>query len=253
VPNGPPCHPSKAEGFDRSARTEQAQAERRCRQTKTPATPPHERDDRTNARIIRAWATVAIALVAAAISDAVSEDAENLGLLSASAHDYGQQAVAPTLLLGIAVIVLLALYVAVTRVVPGNQVAAHLHNWRGRVVDAGAALACGSVLLVAMENYETAFGGPPALGPDSIVVAHAPTLFAALILTTIAVRMLLSVLIRFAIRTGDGAAQAIATFLPHLPRVKDPTFSMPPFVACAATLQPAIAGFARGLRAPPLL
>jgi len=157
------------------------------------------------------------------------------------------------LLAGVAAIVLLALYVGVTRVAPGNQVAAHLQNWRGRLVDAGAALAFGSVLLVAMENYETAFGGPPALGADSIVVAHAPALLGALILTTIAVRTLLSVLIRFAIRAGNAAAHAIATFRPHSARCEAAAFSMPAFVACAATLQPAIAGRARGLRAPPLL
>src|ERR1700727_2350528 len=104
--------------------------------------------------IVRAWAALATALLAAAAADAGTELAENLGWLGTSIRDAHQESVLPTLLVGLAIGVALAAFVGFARIAPRDPLLRCLDGWRARAIDLSIALAGSTLCTIAMEGYD---------------------------------------------------------------------------------------------------
>lgn len=202
---------------------------------------------------VRAGTLLTTALITAAVADMGTEFAENCGWLGGSLRDAQQQAVAPALLIGLAVGAALAAYVAFARIAPHDPLLRAMSGRRVRTMDLAAALAGSALCAIAMEGYETRFGGLSPFDPRSVLCSHAPALLAAFLLVAPLARGLVGAALRLAGHVGERAGSAIVQFLHRLSRAR----ACPQAAQlCALTLhvprlQPATAPGARGLRAPP--
>jgi len=203
--------------------------------------------------IVRGWAALATAILAGTAADASTEFAENSGWLGGSLHDYQHQAIIPALLFGSAVTLALILYVLLARISRGDPLLSRMSDFRTRLVDIAYAL-CGSVLcIIAMEGYETRFGGFSPFDPRSVVLSHSLALLIAFVVMGVMVHCALGASIRVASRSSDFVAEVFAEFLHKIlgvsatPRM----IGVSAFVLYVLHVPLAIAYGSRGFRAPP--
>lgn len=203
--------------------------------------------------MVRAWAALATAILAAAAADAGTEFAENSGWLGGSLHDNQHEAIVPALLLGAAVTLALTLFVLLARISPGDPLLSRLSDFRTRLID-GACAFCGSVLsILAMEGYETRFGGLSPFDARSVVLSHTLALLVAFAVIGVVVHCALRSAIRVASRASGLAAEIFVEFLRKLfaDSATPAMVGVSAFVLYVIHVPPAIADGARGLRAPP--
>lgn len=203
--------------------------------------------------IVRAWTSLATALLTAALADAATEFAENLGWLGGSVRDGQHEAVAPTLLIGLAIGAGLAAFVVFARIAPQDRLHRCMRGGGALTADLAIAL-CGSALcVIAMEGYETRFGGLSPFDPRSVVLSHALPLLVAFLLVAIVVHCFLRIGLRIAGRVGQLAESVLVEFLHGISRgrVAPGAVHTSAFTLHVLHLAPAIAVGACGLRAPP--
>lgn len=203
--------------------------------------------------IVRAWTSLATALLTAAVADAGIEFAENLGWLGGSVRDAQHEAVAPTLLIGLAIGAALAAFVAFARIAPQDPLLRCMSGWRVRMTDLAMALAGSALCTIAMEGYETRFGGLSPFDPRSVVLSHALPLIVAFVFVAAVAHGVIRAALRLASHAGELAAGVLVEFLHKLSRaaVAAGAVHTSAFTLHVAHLPPAIADGACGLRAPP--
>jgi hypothetical protein len=202
---------------------------------------------------IRAWTSLATALLTAAVADACTECAENLGWLGGSLRDAQHEAIAPALLLGIALTAALLAFVVFARIAPGDPLLRRMNGLRARTADLTCALVGSAACTIVMEGYETRFGGLSPFDPRSVVLSHALALLVAFVFVAAIVHCALRAALRLASHAGELAAGAIAEFLYKICRttVAPGAVHTSAFTLHVLHLPPAIADGACGLRAPP--
>jgi hypothetical protein len=202
--------------------------------------------------LLRIWAVLTVGLLAGALGDAGTEFVALLGWLGGAARDVDHQGILPVLGITLALALGLAAYIIGSRIAPGDPLVRRLDDGRARAVDAIAAFAVSCVTVVAVEGYETHFGGLAPFDANSVVVAHAPILVLSFLTIAVAARMMLGAAIRCAARSGALVAALVISFL---------RISRALHTACkhAAMLHPEVGRShvaseivkSRGLRAPP--
>jgi hypothetical protein len=163
--------------------------------------------------MVRAWAALATAILAGAAADACTEFAENSGWLGGSLRDNQHEAVVPALLFGAAGTLALMLFVLIARISPGDPLLSRMSDFRARLVDAACAL-CGSLLcVIAMEGYETRFGGASPFDARSVVLSHTPALLVAFVVMGAVVYGALRAAMRAASHASGFIAEVVVRFL----------------------------------------
>jgi hypothetical protein len=202
--------------------------------------------------LIRIWAVLAVGLLAGALGDAGTEFFAMLGWLGGAARDVDHQGVLPAFGIALTLALGLAAYVIGSRITPSDPVVCRLDDAPARAVDALAAFAGSCVTVVAMEAYETHFGGLAPFDANSVVVAHAPILVVSFLAIALAARVLLGAAIRCAARSGVLVASLLSSFLrisrSHSAAPRHATMLHPD--ENHSHLGPAIVK-SHGLRAPP--
>jgi hypothetical protein len=203
--------------------------------------------------IVRAWTVLTTALFTAAVADACTEFAENLGWLGGSERDVSQQAIGPTLLIAAVVGTVLAGFVAFAKIAPQDKVLRCMDGWRARATDLGTALAGSALCAIAMEGYETRFGGLSPFDPRSVVMSHAFALLVAFVVVAVIARRIVGALLALASIAGELAGDALVEFLHRIARAHVPAAAVhrSAFTLVVLHPPPAIAYGACGLRAPP--
>jgi hypothetical protein len=202
--------------------------------------------------LIRGWAALATAILAAVAADVSAEFAENGGWLGGALRDNQHEAVLPALLLGTSAALSLIFFVMLARIGPGDPLLGRANHSGTRLVEAACSF-CGSVLcVIAMEGYETRFGGLSPFDPRSVVMSHALPLIAAFLVTGAIVHCVLRAAIRAASHASSLVGAVFAGFLRKLRSTGAPAKEgrVSAFVLYVVHVPHAIAG-ARGLRAPP--
>jgi hypothetical protein len=203
--------------------------------------------------LVRGWAVLATAILTGAVADAATEFAENSRWLSGSMRDDQHQAVLPALAIGAAIALALLLFVVLARILPRDPLLLRMNDARRRSVDIAAAL-CGSALcVVAMEGFETRFGGLSPFDPRSVVLSHTFALIVAFAIVGTLLHYLLGNAIRFASRAGTGFTGFVAAFLRKrlhgAPSARDLSLSIFDLYVLHTPLD--VTAGSRGLRAPP--
>jgi len=202
--------------------------------------------------LVRTWAVLTIALLAGVLGDAGTEFSALFGWLGGTARDVDQQGILPALVIALTLALGLGVYVVCSRIAPGDPLVRRLDDLRARAVDAIAAFLGSCVTVVAVEGYETHFGGLAPFNLNSVVVAHAPVLVVSFLIIAVAARMMLGAAIRCAARSGAFAAALFTSFLRiSRSRAGVPKHAtMPHPDASCSHVAPEIVK-SRGLRAPP--
>jgi hypothetical protein len=202
--------------------------------------------------LVRIWAALTIGLLAGALGDAGTEFSATFGWLGGTTPDVDHQGVFPALAIALALAFGLAAYIVGSRIAPSDPLVRRLDDLRARAVDAIAAFAGGCVTVVAVEGYETHFGGLAPVDANSVILAHAPILLLSFVTIAVAARMMLGAAICCAARSRVLAAEALTSFLQisrsHLATPKHAT--MPHLEMSCSHVAPEIVK-SRGLRAPP--
>jgi hypothetical protein len=202
--------------------------------------------------LVRIWAVITIGLLAGVLADAGTEFSALFGWLGGRTQDVNQQGVLPALAITLVVAVSLIAYIVGSRIAPSDPLVRKLDDARARAVDAVAAFAGACATVVAIEGYETHFGGLAPFDANSVVIAHAPILVLAFLTIAVAARMMLGAAIRVAARTGTLAATLITSFLrisrTHAATPKHATMPHPD-TSCSHVAPEIVKS--RGLRAPP--
>lgn len=203
--------------------------------------------------IVRAGTSLATALLTAAVADAGTEFAENLGWLGGSVHDAQHEAVLPTFLLGLAIGVALAIFIAFARIAPHDPLLRCMSDWRARITDLAIALPGSAVCVIAMEGYETRFGGLSPFDPQSVVLSHGVALVIAFVFVATVARGVISAALRLARRAGEFAASVLVEFLHKISQaqIAPGAVHTSAFILHVLHLPPEIAFGACGMRAPP--
>ena len=203
--------------------------------------------------LVRSWAVVATAILAAVTADTGTEFAENSGWLAGTFRDNQHEAVVPALLLGAAAALSLMLFVLLARISPSDPLLSRMNDLRRRLVDIACAF-CGSTLcVVAMEGYETRFGGLSPFDPRSVVLSHTLALVVAFLVVGAIVHYALQAAIGIASRASSVVAEFLVEFLRKLLRAGAPprSVALSAFQLYVRHVPPGIAGGSRGFRAPP--
>jgi hypothetical protein len=202
--------------------------------------------------LVRIWAVITIGLLAGVLADAGTEFSALFGWLGGRTQDVNQQGVLPALAITLMVAVSLIAYIVGSRIAPSDPLVRKLDDARARAVDAVAAFAGACATVVAIEGYETHFGGLAPFDANSVVIAHAPILVLAFLTIAVAARMMLGAAIRFAARSGTFAATLVTSFL-RISRTNAATpkhAAMPhPDTSCSHVAPEIVKS--RGRRAPP--
>jgi hypothetical protein len=202
--------------------------------------------------VVRIWAVITIGLLAGVLADAGTEFSAMFGFLGGIGKDVDQQGVLPALAITLALALGLAAYIISSRIAPSDPLVRKLDDARARAADAVAAFAGACITVVAIEGYETHFGGLAPFDANSVVIAHAPILVLAFLTIAVAARMMLGAAIRFAARSGTFAASLLTSFLrlSHSNAATPKHASMPhPDTSCSHVAPEIVKS--RGLRAPP--
>jgi len=204
-------------------------------------------------RVVRIWAGIAAAILAAAAADAATEFAENGGWLGGTLRDNQHEAILPALVLGAAVTVSLTIFILLARISSRDPLLSRMNDLGRRLVDIACAF-CGSMLcVVAMEGYETRFGGLSPFDPRSVVLSHTLALIVAFLVAGVIVHCA----VRAAIGVARRASDVVFDFLIECFRKFSCAVTSPQAVARSAFqlylphVPPGIAGSSRGFRAPP--
>lgn len=200
---------------------------------------------------MRAWAIAAAAILAAAAADAATELAGNSGWLDGGLPDNQHESIVPALVIGTAAVLALLLSVFFARMAP--EALARTIAMRTRLADIASAF-CGSALcVVAMEGYETRFGGLSPFDPGSVVLSHTLALLVASLVMVTAIHCALRAAIRVTRRASIVVAGCVVEFLrrqrPAV--VADRAAVLSAFDLLVTPVPLGIAHGARGLRAPP--
>jgi hypothetical protein len=203
--------------------------------------------------VVRAGTSLTTALITAALADAGSEFAENLGWLGGSVRDVQHEAIAPTILIGLAIGAALAAFVAFARITSRDPVVRGMSGLNALTTDLAIALAGSALCTIAMEGYETRFGGLSPFDPRSVVCSHAPALLIAFVVVAPIVCGIVGKTLCVARDAGDRATSVIGQFLRKISRAAVPSGAIhtSAFTLHVVHLSPAIAGGVYGLRAPP--
>jgi hypothetical protein len=203
--------------------------------------------------VVRAGTALTTALITAAVADSGTEFAVNLGWLGGSVRDAQHEAIAPTILIGLAIGAALAAFVAFGRVTPPDPLLRSLYGLRALASDLAIALAGSALCTIAMEGYETRFGGISPFDTRSVVCSHAPALLVAFVVVAPIVWGIIGKALSVARNAGECATGAIGHFLRKINPANGgagaPHTSA--FTLHLVRLSPAIAGGVYGLRAPP--
>jgi hypothetical protein len=202
--------------------------------------------------LVRIWAVLTIGLLAGVLGDAGTEFSAMFGWLGGTTQDVDHQGVLPALAITLTLALSLAAYIVGSRIAPGDPLLRRLDDAHARAVDAIAAFAGSCVTVVAVEGYETHFGGLAPFDANSVVIAHAPVLVLSFVAIAVAVRMMLGATIRCAARSGALAAAFLTSFLriscAHSATPKHATMSHAEM--SRSHVAPEIVK-SRGVRAPP--
>ena len=181
--------------------------------------------------LVRVWAVLAVGLLAGVLGDAATEFSAMLGWLGGTTRDVDHQGILPAFGITLTLALGLAAYIIGSRIAPSDPLMRRLDDARARAVDAIAAFAGSCVTVVAMEGYETHFGGLAPFDANSTVIAHAPILILSFLTIAVAARMMLGAAICFAARSGVLAAEVLTFFLQifrsHAPTPKHATMPHP--------------------------
>lgn len=203
--------------------------------------------------IIRGWATLATALLAAVGSDIATEFAENRGWLGGAGTDNQHEAVLPALLFGAVVALSLILFVLLARIRPGDPLLSRIDHFRTRCVDIASSLVGSLLCVIAMEGYETRFGGLSPFDPRSVILSHALPLIVTFAITGAIAHYALRAAIAAASRASGFISEVLGEFLRW--RADDRRSSevarVSAFVLEIVHVPFALALGSRGLRAPP--
>jgi hypothetical protein len=202
--------------------------------------------------LVRIWAVLTVGLLAGVLGDAGTEFSAMVGWLGGTTRDVDHQGVLPALAITLMLALGLVAYIIGSRIAPGDPLVRRLDDGRARAVDAIAAFAGSCVTVLAIEAYETHFGGLAPFDAHSIVVAHGPVLIVTFLTIAIAARMMLGAAIRCAARGAVLATMLFTSFLriarslPGAPKHA----TRPRLEMGCSHVSPQIVK-SRGLRAPP--
>jgi hypothetical protein len=202
--------------------------------------------------LVRTWAALTIGLLAGVLGDAGTEFSATFGWLGGTTRDVDHQGVLPALAIALTLAFSLVAYVVGSRIAPNDPLVRRLDDLRARAADAIVAFAGSCVTVVAVEGYETHFGGLAPFDAHSVITAHAPILLLSFVTIAVAARMMLGAAICCAARSGVLAAEVLISFLQisrsHVATPKHAT--MPHLEMSCSHIAPEIIK-SRGLRAPP--
>lgn len=202
--------------------------------------------------LVRIWAVLTVGLLAGVLGDAGTELCGVLGWLGGATRDVDHQGLLPALAITLTLAFGLAAYVVGSRIAPSDPLLRRLDDAGARVVDAIGAFVVSGVTVVAIEYYETHFGGLAPFDARSVVIAHAPILVLSFLTIAVGARMTLGAAIRFAARTGAAAAALLTSFLrvlrSYAATPKHATVRHPE-TSCSRVVSEIVNS--RGLRAPP--
>lgn len=202
--------------------------------------------------LVRIWAVLTVGLLAGVLGDAGTELCGVLGWLGDATRDVDHQGLLPALAVTLTLAFGLAAYVVGSRIAPSDPLLRRLDDAGARVVDAIGAFVVSGVTVVAIEYYETHFGGLAPFDARSVVIAHAPILVLSFLTIAVGARMTLGAAIRFAARTGAAAAALLTSFLrvlrSYAATPKHATVRHPE-TSCSRVVSEIVNS--RGLRAPP--
>ncbi|MFY9718103.1 MAG: hypothetical protein WAK16_00535 [Candidatus Cybelea sp.] len=202
--------------------------------------------------LVRIWAVLTVGLLAGVLGDAGTEFCAMFGWLGGTTRDVDHQGILPALAITLALALGLAAYIIGSRIAPGDPLVRRLDDGCARTVDAIAAFAGSCLTVLAIEGYETHFGGLAPFDANSIVIAHAPVLIVTFLTIAVAARIMLGAAIRCAASSAVLAAVLFTSFL----RISR---SLPATPKHATRPHPEMSGShvapeilkSRGLRAPP--
>ncbi|MGA8796380.1 MAG: hypothetical protein WB526_04835 [Candidatus Cybelea sp.] len=202
--------------------------------------------------LVRIWAVLTVGLLAGVLGDAGTELCGVLGWLGDATRDVDHQGLLPALAVTLTLAFGLAAYVVGSRIAASDPLLRRLDDAGARVVDAIGAFVVSGVTVVAIEYYETHFGGLAPFDARSVVIAHAPILVLSFLTIAVGARMTLGAAIRFAARTGAAAAALLTSFLrvlrSYAATPKHATVRHPE-TSCSRVVSEIVNS--RGLRAPP--
>jgi hypothetical protein len=202
--------------------------------------------------LVRIWAVLTVGLLAGVLGDAGTELFGVLGWLGGATRDVDHQGLLPALAITLTLALGLAAYVVGSRIAPNDPLLRRLDDAGARVVDAVSAFIGSGVTVVAIECYETHFGGLAPFDARSVVIAHAPILVLSFLTIAVGARMGLGAAIRCAARTGVVAAALFTSFLrilrSYAATPKHATMRHPE-TSCSRAVSEIVSS--RGLRAPP--
>jgi hypothetical protein len=203
--------------------------------------------------LVRGWAVAATAILTGAVADAVTECAEDNAWLAGSVRDYQHAAIVPALALGAAIALALMLFVLLARITPRDPLLTRMNDARTLFVDISAALCGGMLCVIAMEAYETRFGGLSPFDPQSVVLSHTFALIAAFAIVGTLLHFILGKAIRRAHEASRGFIGFIAAFLHQRTHAASPPRAtrLSALDLCAAHTPPGVARGSHCLRAPP--
>lgn len=203
--------------------------------------------------LVRTATWFATALLAAASADLTTEFAENLGWLGGRARDGHQETILPVALIGIAIALSLAAYVACARMSGRDLRLLQSGGIRAQIVGTACALIGSTLCTIAMEGYETRFGGLSPFDAQSVVVTHAPALLAAFAIVAVAIQSAMRELLRAAERAGEIAARTFVRFSRKLLCSASAPLVSHAYAIASSVLHRTnpVAGAGSALRAPP--
>ncbi|MFY9738852.1 MAG: hypothetical protein WAK11_07330 [Candidatus Cybelea sp.] len=204
--------------------------------------------------LVRIWAVLTVGLLAGVLGDAGTELFGLLGWLGGATRDVDHQGLLPALAITLTLALGLAAYVVGSRIAPSDPLLRRLDDAGARVVDAIGAFVVSGVAVVAIECYETHFGGLAPFDARSVVIAHAPMLVLSVLTIALGARMTLGAAIRCAVRGGAVAAALLTSFLRILRSyAATPKHSKVRHSKTSRSRAVSEIVSSRGLRAPPRL
>ncbi len=166
--------------------------------------------------LVRLWSVAIVGLLSGVLGDAGTELLNTLGWLGRGAVDSDHQGLLPASIAALICALGLCVYVIGSRIAPSDPLLRELDDPHARAVDALAAFTASWLAVIAVEGYETRFGGIAPFDAGSTVIAHAPALLVSFLTIAIVARALLGAAIRWTARSGAAAVALLISFLRKL-------------------------------------